>query len=657
MSFARLQRILRARWWALVLVALVSIWIANQLTEFRNEQRPTREAVATITFQRLLGETSDEGTLTRLTNAESVAVEINATKLAERLHPLAPWEMAAIERDDRTFALRFIGRGATDLEATRRVEALMASFFEIEPFTGILGIQTQLDALSTEIIKLERNIAEAEAVDPPREPGEADFIATAELRALDAQIGALTVQHNTLKIELIRPLPPVDPLIIPRSSEEIQADIDIVFQLLVGLTVERQVAARAIEAATGGANETAAAAAPGPFSEEAFEDAIAVDFWRLQSEQLRTAYQDLFLRQVEAQSLVTVSEDIVVGPSSVQEVDVLTNRVLAVVAGLLVGLGGLIIADRVRKPLWESSDIEGLPQLPSIMPRGRFDTLEEPWYIAVPTVPRKAAIQALRATIEGVADSGTTVVGITGLHTKAAEVQELAADLATSLAVSGNSVLLIDANLDDPSRLVEFGNGDMNLADILLQAQLGDNTAGEATRDLYEEALERLSPVIPNLYGMTAGTRAANAPDIIARPHFGVLTRSASDRFDFIIVSGADIKSPISQVLSQRLDSMVLAATAGQATESDVTTVSREYGDRKARLLGVALLVHTMTAVGRRFWGLFPRRKPAENPSGTATPNGARRHELPVRVARIPGAEEDEEASLTGAGDGGQDPS
>ncbi len=78
MSFDRLRRILRARWWALLLISTVSIFIANELTDFRNDQLPAREAVATVFFQRLLGELTDEGRLTRLANAESVAVDANS---------------------------------------------------------------------------------------------------------------------------------------------------------------------------------------------------------------------------------------------------------------------------------------------------------------------------------------------------------------------------------------------------------------------------------------------------------------------------------------------------------------------------------------------------------------------------------------------------
>ena len=60
MSFGRLQRILRARWWALVLIAMVSIFIANALTDFRNDpvSRPigqvhqkTEAALASATNQ------------------------------------------------------------------------------------------------------------------------------------------------------------------------------------------------------------------------------------------------------------------------------------------------------------------------------------------------------------------------------------------------------------------------------------------------------------------------------------------------------------------------------------------------------------------------------------------------------------------------------
>ena len=237
-----------------MLIALVSIFIANQLTEFRNDRLPAREATTAVTFQRLLGETTDEGRLTRLANAESVAIDVNSARLAERLHPLAPWELAAIVADERTFQLIFTGRGGTDEEATRAVNALLATFVEQEPFTGILGIQEQLDSLVNEIIEVERKIAEAVAAEPPPEPTEADYVAAIDLAALDAQIAALTAQHNLLKIELINPIP-ANPVAVPRSSAEIQADIDQVVLLLTGLQIERQAKADAIEEA-GGTNRS-----------------------------------------------------------------------------------------------------------------------------------------------------------------------------------------------------------------------------------------------------------------------------------------------------------------------------------------------------------------------------------------------------------------
>ena len=309
---------------------------------------------------------------------------------------------------------------------------------------------------------------------------------------------------------------------------------------------------------------------PQPFSEEGFEDQISVEFWRLQSQQLRLAYQNVFLRQVEAQRLVTANSDIELRTSSLQPVEPLTNQVLAVAIALLVGLGGLIIADRVRRPLWEASDIEGLPQLPEVAPRGRFDPRNAPWYVATHSISRKAGIQALRATIEGVASTGPAVVGLTGLQANAPDVQELAADLATSIAASGSSVLLVDANLESPSDLVEYGDHQTNLSGLLLEAQLIDEAAGQPTQELYDEKLDALSPIIPNLYGMPAGTEASNAPDILARPHFGLFIEEAARKFDVIVFSGTGIKSPITQVLSQRLGYMVIGAAAGRATESAV---------------------------------------------------------------------------------------
>jgi Mrp family chromosome partitioning ATPase len=597
---------LRARWWVLILIALISVWVADRLTEFRNEQRPTLEAVAAVTFLQQLTETDDSGVITRLTNAESLALELNAQKLGEPLHPLAPWEIYAIEVDPRTYQLRFIGRGQTEAEATARANELFEIFFEQEPFTGILGIQAQLDSLAAEITSLQRRIVAASVVEPPPVPGTSDFIALAELGGVRAQILALETLYNALQVELLAP--------IERSSAEITAEMDLILQQLVTLKLDEQTR---IELLGPLAPDPVAAApevivaVPLPeevteFSEEEFAEELEVTFWQLQSEQLTTAYQELFLRKVEVDQLYDIGEDYDVNPSSLAESEPVTNIVLAIAAGLMIGVIGLIIADRARKPLWSALDAHGMSALPEVEPRGRRDPIDVPWYTAVAAAPRKAGIQALRAVVEGLGTHGQ-IVGVTGLSARGIDLRELSADLAAALAVSGKSVLLIDADLNHSSNLIEFGTTGKPLVSLILDEPTAAGEHALSPREAMAAELTNRRQIVSNLRSVRSDGQVVNAPDVLARPQLGLLLDAAKEVFDVVVVSGADDSSPITQVLSQRLDHMILVGVAGRTTESDLEAVRREFGDRRANLLGLVLLLKVPNRLGRSVWGLVKK--------------------------------------------------
>ena len=618
----------------LVLVALASVWIADQLTDFRNEQRPTLEAVATVTFLQQLAETDDLGVLTRLDNAESLALELNVQRLGQPLHPLAPWEIYAIEVDQRTYQLRFVGRGVTEAEAIGRADELFSTFFDQEPFTGILGIQGQLDSLAAEITSLERRIAAASVVEPPPVPGTADFLAIAELGGVRAQIDALTALYHALQVELLDP--------IERSSAEITAEMDLVLQQLVTLRLDEQarVEQLGVLAPDAPADQPAIVLVPEPveiteFSEEDFEAALEVNFWQLQSEQLTTAYQELFLRKVEVDQLYDITGDYDVVPSSLEETARVTNLVLAIAAGLMVGIIGLIIADRARKPLWSAVDVHGMTQLPEVQPRGLRDPVDVPWYTAVPAAPRKAGVQALRAVVEGLGSNGQ-IVGITGLRARGIDLHELGADLASALAVSGKSVLLIDADLEHSSGLVEYGTSGKPLVSLILDAPAPVGEHAQSPKEAIARDLADRRQVIPNLRSIRSDGQVVNAPDVLARPQFGVLLAAAKETYDVVIVTGTDDSSPITQVLSQRLDHMILVGLAGRTTESDLDAVRREFGDRRANLLGIVLLLRVHTRISRAFWGLFRKSGGTETTHPVAEPT--------VREPRPPDAGPDRDS-------------
>jgi len=615
MNLNRFMRIMRARWWALVIVALVSIWVASQMTNFRNGMEPEFEALADITFLQQLGEVDESGALLRLENAESLALEVNAVQLAERLHPLAPWETSAILRDDRTKQLKFIGRGSTASEAIETAETLRAAFLAQEPFTGVLNIESQLKTLSARITQLRTFIAEAVEVPPEPLPLEPDLVAEANLQALQAQIEALRASYNSLSVELLDP--------ILRTTAVIEAERNAVLQALVALQLQLQSLcvdndSRVCQPLALTPEQATTDPSFG-FSVENLEQDLELRFWQIEANQLEEAYRELFLRKVELDTIATVDET-VLRDSTLIPVNPVANQALALVAGLLVGVLGLMVADRIRKPIWSAVEVDSRATLPEIAPRG-WATPSGPWYTTTGPGERKSGIQALRAFVEGLNADNGVAVGIVGLAVHPEDIQELAADLASSVAVSGHRALLIDANFEHPADLIEFPSNATNLSAILRTAA---NDSEAELRDRLQRVFEVDNQTASGFHALPAGGPSHDAPDLLSKRGFGVLLAVAKTSFDVVIVSGADLASPITQVLSQRLDSLLFLGSAGHTLESTFAATKREFMDRRAQVAGMALLTRRPTRLRRRI------RAGARQRARALTPQPSRQPQPPI---------------------------
>ncbi len=84
-----------------------------------------------------------------------------------------------------------------------------------------------------------------------------------------------------------------------------------------------------------------------------------------------------------------------------QAANLLINGLLGAVAGLLLGLAVLIVADRIRRPVWTTGDLDAVPALGEVPARTPVSSGPRPWYQTVRRSPRKQAVQALRAAIDG----------------------------------------------------------------------------------------------------------------------------------------------------------------------------------------------------------------------------------------------------------------
>lgn len=561
---SRLLRLLRTRWWLVLGVALLNVWIAGYLTDLRNRELPEWDAIAPVVYSPRLGEVDDEPVLARL-QADAEGARESTSDLLEAREGLFGWETAAIEADERSQRLLFVGRGDTPEQAEAEAEELRQRFTE----AGFLDearigeLDNQLDLILDELGLLRQRIDAATATEPidPQD----------ELRRtlLDDEAGALRSRHAGLSGQLLGPPPE------GRTIESIQEEMELIRQRLAEIQAELATLPAPPAQADGGEDEDA----PPP------EESLPTTIDRLQYEQLQAVYQELFIRRLEAESGGS-TQPITVHESSLQPTRKGLNQALGALVGVAAALFGLAMTDRARDLVWSASDADGVSVLQGLPPRPVFTSLARPWYLRSPPGERKSGIQKLRSVVEVLEGDGGVAIGISGISSSAEDVHELAADLAVSLAVSGRQVLLIDADVDQSSRLVEFGRDRVALSELL---RVPVDRQGDGGRELETQLLES-TEVITNLRAVPAGRHQLDAADTLSRPEFGALLDTARRMFDLIIVSGAPASEPGAHVLSQRLDAMILMGSAGQTAVSSVVAVTRSLTDRRARLLGFVLL-------------------------------------------------------------------
>jgi len=551
MSSNRLQRIVRTRWWVLVLIAIVSVFVASSLVTARNANIPARRATAPITYHRLLGELDDQNLTARLREAEVAARDLNAAELSGGGGPLAPWSEGEIVLDERDKQLVFIGRGDTDAAAIGVATSMRDRFLADRPLDQTSELETRITAAARQLADVDARLSAATTTLPPTD---ADVAAQARIAELRAAIAALGSRYGTLTVEAIAP--------VTRTRDEVLAERD---------TVHDQLLADQIELTT--LLETADTA-PEPSL-----DPTQLAVLQAQRDQLQLALNDLILQRIQQEPIGEV-DAVETGPSGIAPIPALPTRIVAVLAGILVGLVGLVLVDRARRPLWSLVDVPEPFRLAEVPARRTSSSRDaRPWYLATSVGRRKGAVQELRSSIEGLPGFGERLsVGLAALGTGSREVHELAADLAYATAGSGARVLLLDADLDHPTDLVEYRGPRVPLSDALEHPER--ILAPAVTR------AERGSGVA----SLRFVTDPGRGPDLLSQPGFLVFLDQAREAFDVVIVASPPVGSAAYHVLSQRLDTMVLVAAGGTTSRDEALGALRSLQSRRAEPLGIALL-------------------------------------------------------------------
>ena len=585
MDLTRTLRVLRARWpWVVVFAVLGfaagvfgAAWRNASLTPVIRAEAPVT-VVASVESEDNPSGVSRDFAQARLEEALAFALEVNA----DLLEANPSWEIFS---DVDRGALVFVAEGSSTEEAQARAGELRSRYLEGQPPNVLEQIQTQLEQISARMADVRARIeaiGSPVAVDPDEEE-------RAELQALLESLRADALEYQK---ELL--------VGSDRAEDEVQADLDRT--TLAIATVNAQLDRLG---------------PPPTVSEFSAEQTLRRALER-EYEELEASFQELFLRQA-ALSGPVVSEVIDVVDQTPDPVSRGAAGAIGLLVGLVLAVAGLLVVDRLFKPVWTGADLAPLPLLAAVPIRK--PSRRSIWYDAEEGGRRKRAVQGLRAGLQGRIGGLGAAVAVTGLGTQPEDVHALAADLAVAFARAGRSVLLVDADFTHDTNMVEY-RGDVDFA-TLLEIPEGDDAA-------LARILAQARPVRPNLISVQAGSPTEDPSELLARPLLADLIRVASARFDLVLFAANDLTVATAQELVQRVDYAVVTLVPGRVSRTELADRVADLEDRGAKFLGAVFVDRrgVMPAAGlgrgRPVAPAVAPREPAAEPARAPAPRPRR---------------------------------
>ncbi|MFJ4037406.1 polysaccharide biosynthesis tyrosine autokinase [Microbacterium sp. NPDC090007] len=189
-----------------------------------------------------------------------------------------------------------------------------------------------------------------------------------------------------------------------------------------------------------------------------------------------------------------------------------------------------------------------------------------------------------------------------------------AANLAVSIAATGQSVILIDGDLRRPVMGGMFGvSEDVGLSDVL------------ASRVQIEQVAHRVDQD-GRLFVVAAGRTPPNPTEMVGSQRMQTLARTLAEDMVVIIDSPPTLAVADAAVIASWADGAVMVVTAGRTTDDMLTRAVENISRTRGRLLGIVLNRVPLRGpdssyYGARYTDSYERgRTSAANPGGDARP-------------------------------------
>jgi tyrosine-protein kinase len=258
---------------------------------------------------------------------------------------------------------------------------------------------------------------------------------------------------------------------------------------------------------------------------------------------------------------------------------VVLNLALGALLGLLLGLGQAILRFRLDTRVVGPADVAEVTDR-SIVGAIAFDSdaKEHPLIFKGDTHSMRAeAYRRLRTNLQFLLLNGRRNSILVSSSVAAEGKSTTSINLATTLADSGRSVLLIDADLRRPS-LADYLNldGTAGLTDVII---------GRAALPDVVQPLGR-----GNLDVLTAGRIPPNPSELLGSRPMEKLLAEATDRYDMVIIDSPPLL-PVtdSALLSRFCGGVLLVVGSGSVTRPELATAISSLEAVDASILGLVL--------------------------------------------------------------------
>lgn len=191
--------------------------------------------------------------------------------------------------------------------------------------------------------------------------------------------------------------------------------------------------------------------------------------------------------------------------------------------------------------------------------------------------PISEAFRTLRTNVQFTSvDSETKKIMVTSAGPREGKSSTVA-NLAVSMAQAGKSVLIIDADLRNPTQHKLFGlNNGEGLSVSLVQDQDGHNYIQETQ--------------VPGVKVLTGGPIPPNPAELVGSQRMKRLIEKVSEQFDVVLIDTPPVIAVTdAAILAQEVDGVILVLASGEVNKDFAQRAKEQLDKVGAKILGAVL--------------------------------------------------------------------